>query len=78
MEFLIIFDRDTKTTRTAFFTDMEKGMQREEMLLWESREAKAKSSHVFSEKEISDLIAQVAEHIEKARHPGSALPNTGA
>lgn len=65
IELLIVYDPSLQTTETAFFLDMEYGMHEDIKALWDSKEIKAISSHVFTDEEIKRIIAEVAEYCNK-------------
>lgn len=65
IELLIVYDPSSKTSETAFFLDMEYGMHEDIKALWDSREIKATSSHVFTDEEIKSLIADAAEYCKE-------------
>ncbi len=65
IELLIVYYPSSNTVKTAFFLDMEYGMHADIKALWDSREIKANSTHVFSADEIKSVTAEAAEYCSK-------------
>ena len=67
VELLLVYYPSSKETKTAFFLDMEYGMNPDIKALWDSRETKAISSHVFSDDEVASVITEVIEYCSKSK-----------
>ena len=66
IELLIVYYPSSRTTKTAFFLDMEYGMHADIKALWDSRDTKATSTHVFSADEIKSVTAEASEYCSKS------------
>lgn len=65
IELLIVYDPQSKTTKTAFFLDMEHGLHADIKAAWDTRAANAISTQVFSQDEIKNVTAQAAEYCQR-------------